>query len=544
MEYPAKTTVLAIPRSFTYIFRRHALVLNKYIVSSSNAARSGISVPSGCYFCTYFYIIYNKEMITMATSNYTDGALYIRVSTDKQEELSPDAQKRLLLDYAKKHKILVKEDYIFIENGISGRNAKKRPEFQKMISLAKSKPAPFQTILVWKFSRFARNQEESIVYKSMLKKQCGIDVISTSEPLIEGPFGTLIERIIEWMDEYYSINLSGEVSRGMTEKALRGGYQCTPPLGYKAVGGGNPFLVVPEEAKLVSYIFDQYCNYHKEPTAIARQINEMGIHTKRGGLFERRNITYILQNRFYIGDLEWNGISVAGKHETFISPELFQNAQDLIASTYKPIKRRSVSTCKHWLSGLVKCSICGASLSYAHGNKKYPYFICWKYAKGFHKSTSAIGESRLINGVLEYLEKLLDGQEFSLTYIEKDAPAFTAQDQLKKEMDALLVREERIRFAYETGVDTLEEYKANKERLRSEKERLQKQLNEMEKPDPTSDSKEDFLQKVKTVYDILENENVGNETKGIFIRSIVQEIIYDKEADTLTFRLYSPEKPA
>ena len=34
--------------------------------------------------------------------NYRDGALYIRVSTDKQEELSPDAQKRLLLDYAKK----------------------------------------------------------------------------------------------------------------------------------------------------------------------------------------------------------------------------------------------------------------------------------------------------------------------------------------------------------------------------------------------------------------------------------------------------------
>lgn len=34
------------------------------------------------------------------------GAAYIRVSTDKQEELSPDAQKRLILDYAKQHNIL------------------------------------------------------------------------------------------------------------------------------------------------------------------------------------------------------------------------------------------------------------------------------------------------------------------------------------------------------------------------------------------------------------------------------------------------------
>ncbi len=61
---------------------------------------------------------------------------------------------------------------------------KKRPEFQKMIALAKQPSHPIDVILVWKFSRFARNQEESIVYKSMLKKD-NVDVISVSEPLIE-----------------------------------------------------------------------------------------------------------------------------------------------------------------------------------------------------------------------------------------------------------------------------------------------------------------------------------------------------------------------
>lgn len=88
-----------------------------------------------------------------------------------------------------------------------------------MIGLAKQKPAPFSAILVWKFSRFARNQEESIVYKSMLKKN-DVSVISCSETLDEeNPFSSLIERIIEWMDEYYSIRLSGEVLRGMSEKS-------------------------------------------------------------------------------------------------------------------------------------------------------------------------------------------------------------------------------------------------------------------------------------------------------------------------------------
>ena len=169
------------------------------------------------------------------------GALYIRVSTHEQDELSPDAQKRLLLDYAKSNGIVVQKDAVFVES-VSGRNVKKRKEFQRMIATAKSPEHPYDVILVWKFSRFARNQEESIVYQSMLKKD-RVDVISVSEPVIDGPFGSLIERIIEWMDEYYSIRLSGEVLRGMGEKALKQGYQISPPLGYDAVGDGKPYKI-------------------------------------------------------------------------------------------------------------------------------------------------------------------------------------------------------------------------------------------------------------------------------------------------------------
>ena len=63
------------------------------------------------------------------------AATYIRVSTDRQEELSPAAQKRELKKYAKKNGILITDFYE--DNGISGRNAEKHPQFQEMISLAK-----------------------------------------------------------------------------------------------------------------------------------------------------------------------------------------------------------------------------------------------------------------------------------------------------------------------------------------------------------------------------------------------------------------------
>ena len=72
------------------------------------------------------------------------GALYIRVSTHgKQEELSPAAQKRLLLKYAKDHNIVISKDYIYEEKGISGRKADRRPEFMRMIFCSKIEPISF-----------------------------------------------------------------------------------------------------------------------------------------------------------------------------------------------------------------------------------------------------------------------------------------------------------------------------------------------------------------------------------------------------------------
>lgn len=471
------------------------------------------------------------------------GALYIRVSTDKQEELSPDAQKRLLLDYAKAHNIFISPEYIFVENGISGRKADKRPEFQKMISIAKTDEPPFSVILVWKFSRFARNQEESIVYKSMLKKQHGVDVVSITEPLIDGPFGGLIERIIEWMDEYYSINLSQEVKRGMTEKALRGGYQVTPSLGYTSPGHGKPFVVVPEEAEIVKYVFDQYVNQHRDQTSIARKLNARNLLTKRGNRFEKRNINLMLRNRFYIGKVVWNGIERDGVHETFISPELFQAANDRLEATYRPKNRRNVSTCAHWLSGLVKCSVCGASLGY--NKAKYPFFHCWKYTKGMHEGTNGISEQQLVNGVLEYFEQLLDGMDFTFT-CRQTVPEIQLPDEkenYEKELEKMDQRLIRIREAYEAGIDSLEEYKENRRRLKAESARLAALLQEQEKaaaasfPDPQQ-HKEEMLQRIRTVYDIVKSDAVDYETKGSFMRSVVEKIVWNRATKTLSFYLY------
>ena len=117
-------------------------------------------------------------MIDVSTQTKTPqfGAAYIRVSTDDQVELSPESQLEEIRKYAQREGILLLEDQIYIDAGISGKKAERRPEFMRMIATAKASECPFSVILLWKYSRFARNQEESIVYKSMLLRECGVQV--------------------------------------------------------------------------------------------------------------------------------------------------------------------------------------------------------------------------------------------------------------------------------------------------------------------------------------------------------------------------------
>ena len=96
----------------------------------------------------------------------TPVALYARVSSDRQDvDLSIAAQLRALRDYAAKNGYLVAREYV--DEAESGRIAD-RPEFRKMIDAAAKTNAPFQEILVWKFSRFTRKREHAVAFKSML----------------------------------------------------------------------------------------------------------------------------------------------------------------------------------------------------------------------------------------------------------------------------------------------------------------------------------------------------------------------------------------
>lgn len=477
------------------------------------------------------------------------GAVYIRVSTDKQEELSPDAQKRLILDYAKNNEIIVSEDCIFRDIGISGTKSENRPQFNRMIAEAKSKEHPFDVILVWKFSRFARNQEESIVYKRLLRKN-NVEVVSISEPLPEGFVGELVERIFEWMDEYYSINLSGEVMRGMTQKVLNGGYLGYQPMGYEKANGGVP-EINKEDAKIVQLIFNKFVEEGYGISSVSKYLNDNGIYTRNGNKWERRTIEYILRNPFYIGKIRWNygthkdgrktnpeedWIIVDGSHKPIIDKDLFEKAQEKLNQIKRPSGRRGRIPMQHWLSGILRCERCGGSINYHKAIERRgqsAYFTC----RNYHNSACKFTQYTTVQAMeKKFFEGLIDSIENESYEISKSGSNIIEleKDYLQESLKELEKKEERIKAAYRDGIDTIEEYKTNKAILLSEKEKILIKM-ENRKPDKTEKLS---LKKYYDIIDILKSESFSIDQKNETLKLVCKKIVYDKKKDIMDFYLY------
>ena len=357
----------------------------------------------------------------------TTAALYARVSSEGQAEkdLSIPAQLKALRDFAARKGWKVHAEYV--DEAKSARSAD-RPMFQEMIAMARQKQAPFTVILVWKLSRFARNREDSIIYKKLLRKH-GVEVVSINEQIDDSPSGRLLEGIIEVIDEFYSANLASDTIRGMKENARRGFLNgSVAPFGYKAfktVVDGNQktkLAIAKDEAPLVKRIFD-YCLEGKGAKEIARALNDEGIKTRRGGEWEVNGVRYILKNETYTGVLIFNRVRkhplkegqswgehtvrVEGAHPAIIDKELFEKAQGVIASrSPRYVHPRTVSS-NYLLSGFFFCEECGSNMGgQAAKSSRFFYYGCRNRSRrGDHGCTSKLVSRDKIEGAIIRLLK-------------------------------------------------------------------------------------------------------------------------------------------
>lgn len=473
------------------------------------------------------------------------GAVYIRVSTDEQarEGYSLDAQLKAIKKYAQNNDILIDSKYIFSDEGISGRKAEKRPAFMEMIKQSKSKPRKFDVILVHKFDRFSRNREDSVVYKSLLKKEYGIPVVSISEPLDpDDKMSVIMEAFLEAMAEYYSLNLSGEVKKGQLEKHSKGELQTNPSFGYNV--SDNKLIVNESEANVVRMIFEQYAVDNLPMMQIARNVNALNVKTKRGRHFENRTIYYILNNPVYIGKLRYtpgrrnsynfddpNTILVDGQHEPIISIDLWNSTQMKLAKNakWKKPKQHIDMNPKHWTKGLIRCKECGCTMVTCGKTK----LRCNGYNKGKCSNSSTLLISEVYTLIIDNIKLVMkNGKIEHIVQNKKEKNESNKYLILQHQLEQLSEKEIRIKEAYREGIDTIDEYKENKNIILREKNRLLKEINKVEKP-KTENKKKEIIENGKKVYEILTDERISLKEKNEVAHILINKVEYDSDSNTL-----------
>ncbi len=314
-------------------------------------------------------------------------AAYCRVSTDQEEqESSYEAQ----ISYYTE-KIVKNAEWqmagIFADEGITGTQAKKRPEFQKMIRLCRQRK--IDLVLTKSLSRFARNTVDSLKYIRELKA-LGIAIVFEKENLNTLETDTeMMLTIMSCFAQAESESISKNVSWGIRQSFKSGNVpmQYARLLGYRKGDDDKP-EIVPEEAEVVKEIYRFYLD-GMSLNMIVDRLNEKGLTTKGGNSPYRKEVVQrILTNEKYTGDAllqktyvtdcitkktrKNNGelpmYLVKNHHEPIISCTDFNRVQEEMArrSAKRVIADKLTKgeqgkySAKYALSELLICGECGA----------------------------------------------------------------------------------------------------------------------------------------------------------------------------------------
>lgn len=208
----------------------------------------------------------------------------------------------------------------------------------------------FEFVLVYQLDRFARNRYDSATYKNKLKKN-GVRVISAKENISDDASGILMESVLEGMAEYYSVELSQKVKRGMAingEKCLyNGGYI---EIGLKVDKESRKYQIDEETAPIVRKMFEMYRS-GSTVAQIMKYLESIGITYTKG------RIRNVLENKKYIGTYTYKGKETPNVIPPIIDMELFDDVQKILAKNKKSRARLKTKT-EYILTTKLYCGHC------------------------------------------------------------------------------------------------------------------------------------------------------------------------------------------
>lgn len=359
------------------------------------------------------------------------AGIYARASTLRQGE-TVEHQVQMIHEYSKRldFNISFDEKFIYRDEGESGFKTTllQRPSMKQMMEDIET--GLIDIVFFKGISRFARNSGEAIQTANRLIQK-GVRVISVEESYDSDVSDPTFFQMYAVLAEAESRKTSIRVSLGNKQKARNGLWtQSVAPMGYNKVKdikdkvlkerllseGKHPHSLYPdpENSDIIRKIFDLYVKEGFGRKKIVSWVNSQGVKTPFGNNVSDVTIKRILMNHAYIGDIVYgktryqyidsdDGLKKIQKvvdvnkedwavckdaHPPIIEREVFMKAQRLIKQKEKAFNQgRRFNNAKHPLTGLLKCSLCGAPMiCQKRTNKKkdgtkieYRYYVCSTY---------------------------------------------------------------------------------------------------------------------------------------------------------------------
>lgn len=256
---------------------------------------------------------------------------------------------------------------IYADKFMSG-TTEKRPEYQRL--MADCERGRIDIILVKSISRFARNVVLTIESVRKLKS-LGVTIIFEKENIdTSQAYSEMLLTIMAAFSQEESRATSERVRKGLYMRAMNGDIRWKPLYGYTKIGD-DEYIVVPQEAEIVRWIFNKFME--------SRTLEEVSrsLFEEKGICIPKPTISDMLKNVKYAGDVitvkryvsnhlthrvtvnrgEQEQVLVEDHHEAIVDRELFRRVQEK-----RQRKRKGAPFIQYPFGSLPKCPYCGEVL--------------------------------------------------------------------------------------------------------------------------------------------------------------------------------------
>lgn len=288
--------------------------------------------------------------------------IWARVSSREQREgYSIDAQLRATRDRALKNGWTVIREFSVAE---SAKRGAERTAFNQMVDWVKAnaKRESLRAILSHKLDRVCRNMRDAVRMQE-LEDKYGVSLAFVENQFGPGPAGALSFNVMAAVAQYYSDNLRTEVLKGIDERARQGWQHSRAPFGYINVTDDRerPIQPHPEKSKAVVRLFELYSSGNYTFESLGQKLaDERFTYQASQPKFYRTVVSYILNNRFYIGEIRRGSNHYQGRHQPLVDRSTFLACQDILQGK---TRRTKAKVNLPLAGGLFTCEHCGALIT-------------------------------------------------------------------------------------------------------------------------------------------------------------------------------------